>query len=80
MKWPDENQTWGYEKSTATQNFDVHHLTPRPKFGFVRKPERFNDKTSEVLLLGWGKEKFLYKSSVAFVKAWGKAMPKRFKL
>ena len=42
MKWPDENQTWRYEKSTATQNFDVYHLTPRPKFGFVKKPERVN--------------------------------------
>ena len=42
MKWPDENQTWGYEKSTETQNYDVHHLTPRPKFGFLQKPERIN--------------------------------------
>ena len=42
MKWPDENQTWGYEKSTATQNYDVHDLTPRSKFGFMKKPERVN--------------------------------------
>ena len=28
MKWPGDNQTWSYEKSTETQNYDVHHLTP----------------------------------------------------
>ena len=42
MKWPDENQTWAYKESTATHNFDVHHLTAGPKFGFVKKPERVN--------------------------------------
>ena len=42
MKFPDDNQTWVYEKSTETQNYDVHHLTPRPKIGFIQKPELIN--------------------------------------
>ena len=42
MKWPGDNQTWSYEKSTETQNNDVYHLTPRPKFGFMQKPECVN--------------------------------------
>ena len=42
MKWPAENQTWVYAKSTATLNYDVHDLTPRPKFWFMKKPERVN--------------------------------------
>ena len=42
MKWPEDNQTWSYEKSTKTQNYDVHHLTLRSKFGFIQKPERVN--------------------------------------
>ena len=37
MKWPEENQTWSYEKSTQTENYDDHHYTPRPKFGFIKK-------------------------------------------
>ena len=42
MKWPDENQTWSYEKQAETQYYDVHHLTPRPKFGLLQKSERVN--------------------------------------
>ena len=40
MKWPGDNQTWHYEKSTVTHNYDEHHLAPRPKFEFLQKPER----------------------------------------
>ena len=42
LRQPDENQTWAHEKRTETQNYDVHYLTPRPKFGFLQKPERVN--------------------------------------
>ena len=42
MKWPDENQTWSFEKQAETQNYDVHHPTPRPKFGLLQKSERVN--------------------------------------